>query len=196
MSNDGTTGPSAQLTPTSHLVLGLLAREGPSTPYDLKRHVASTIGHFWSFPHALLYKEPPRLVELGLATERREPDGRRRRLFTITEPGRASLRQWLASPSREPTELRDAGLLQLFFADLASPADRQGIAAAQLAVHRARLASYEEERRPERGLQESGRTRRTVEYWRGVTLPMGLRYERAAVAFWEEVLSDEGRESA
>src|SRR6185503_10516140 len=49
-----------QLSPTSYLVLGLLAREGPSTPYDLKRHVAATLGHFWSFPHALLYAEPPR----------------------------------------------------------------------------------------------------------------------------------------
>src|SRR5256885_16250357 len=79
---------TAGLTPTSYLVLGLLAREGPSTPYDLKRHVAATIGHFWSFPHALLYKEPPRLVELGLLTEAREADGRRRRLFTITDHGR------------------------------------------------------------------------------------------------------------
>ncbi len=48
----------AQLTPTSYLVLGLLAREGAASPYDLKRHVAATIGHFWHFPHALLYKEP------------------------------------------------------------------------------------------------------------------------------------------
>ncbi|MGD0248138.1 MAG: hypothetical protein ABSB75_03710 [Candidatus Limnocylindrales bacterium] len=47
-----------QLTPTSYLVLGLLAREGPSTPHDLKRHVAATIGHFWSFPHALLWAWP------------------------------------------------------------------------------------------------------------------------------------------
>src|SRR5438132_570493 len=33
-----------RLTPTSYLVLGLLAREGPSTPYDLERHVAATLG--------------------------------------------------------------------------------------------------------------------------------------------------------
>lgn len=28
---------------------------------------------------------------------------------------------------------------------------------------------------------------RTVEHWRGATLPMGLLYERAAVAFWRSV---------
>ena len=43
-----------RLTSTSYLVLGLLAREGPSTPYGLERHVEATIGNFWSFPHTLL----------------------------------------------------------------------------------------------------------------------------------------------
>ena len=97
---------------------GLLAREGTSTPYELKRHVAATIGHFWSFPHALLYKEPAHLAGLGLVTEERELDGRRRRLFTITTAGREALRAWLSHPARQPTELRDLALLQLFFADL------------------------------------------------------------------------------
>ena len=60
-----------RLTPTSYLVLGLLAREGPSTPYDLEQHVKATLGNFWSFPHTLLYSEPPRLGTLGLVTETR-----------------------------------------------------------------------------------------------------------------------------
>ena len=61
-----------RLTPTSYLVLGLLAREGPSTPYDLEQHVRATLGNFWSFPHTLLYTEPPRLAALGLVSETRE----------------------------------------------------------------------------------------------------------------------------
>ena len=60
-----------RLSPTSYLVLGLLAREGPSTPYDLEQHVQATLGNFWSFPHTLLYSEPPRLAALGLVTETR-----------------------------------------------------------------------------------------------------------------------------
>ena len=128
-----------QLTPTACLVLGLLAREGPSTPYDLKRHVAATLGHFWSFPHSLLYGEPARLAGLGLLSEEREDGGRRRRIFTITPAGLEALREWLGRPSREPTELRDTGLLQLFFADLGPPDARLAIAAAQLAIHRAKL---------------------------------------------------------
>lgn len=187
MSIDAIVASPARLTSTSYLVLGLIEREGASTPYELKRHVAATIGHFWSFPHALLYKEPPRLVELGLLSEEREVDGRRRRLFTITGRGRAALQAWLAKPSQEPTELRDAGLLQLFFADLGSTDDRRTLAVAQLAIHRAALARYEDDRRAEGMLRGSDSAARTVEHWRGVTLPMGLLYERAAVAFWEGV---------
>ena len=179
--------PTAQLTPTSYLVLGLLAREGPSTPYILKRHVATTIGHFWSFPHALLYKEPPRLVELGLLTEEREQEGRRRRLFTITEAGHQALRDWLDRPARQPTELRDLALLQLFFADLEPTTARLAIAQEQLTLHRAQLAEYEEDERLEDGLDGRGAVSRSVEHWRGVTLRMGLLYERAAMDFWAGV---------
>lgn len=181
---------TAQLTPTSYLVLGLLAREGPSSPYDLKRRVNGTLGHVWSFPHTLLYTEPPRLVDLGLVTERREQGGRRRRLFTITDAGLAALRGWLARPSSEPTQLRDLGLLQLFFTDLGSPEDRARIAAQELALHRARLAKYEQDQRLERrqSVAECSRPAdRTAERWRGETLKMGILYERAAIAFWEEV---------
>ena len=105
-----------QLTPTSCLVLGLLAREGPSTPYELKRHVAATLGHFWSFPHTLLYGEPARLAE-SRAAQRATGTGRSPAPCLHDHRGRPdALRAWLGRPSHEPTELRDPGLLQLFFA--------------------------------------------------------------------------------
>jgi PadR family transcriptional regulator, regulatory protein AphA len=189
MPPENVTSKAWALTPTSYLVLGLLAREGPSTPYELKGHVAATIGHFWSFPHALLYKEPPRLVGLGLLTEERELDGRRRRLFTITDAGRQALRDWLDVPATQPTELRDLAVLQLFFADLEPTTARLAIAREQVSLHRAQLAGYEagerHGRRPPAGAPGS----RTIEQWRGVTLRMGLLYEQAAIEFWEGVVS-------
>lgn len=178
-----------QLTPTSYLVLGLLAREGSSTPYELKHHVAATIGHFWTFPHALLYTEPPRLVGLGLLVEERELHGRRRRLFTITEAGRQALGAWLGHPARQPTELRDVALLQLFFADLEPSSARLAIAQEQVSLHHAQLAGYESGRRYGDVLNREHSRTRTTEHWRGVTLPMGLLYERAAIEFWEGVVA-------
>jgi DNA-binding PadR family transcriptional regulator len=194
MSTGQSTNGTTQLSPTSYLVLGLLAREGPSTPYDLKRYVAATMGHLWSFPHALLYAEPPRLVALGLGTETQEEHGRRRRTFTITSDGVDALRAWLRIPSLEPTELRDTGLLQLFFADLGSSADPRLIADEQLPLHRAKLAGYEEDERLDReagAAVESPAASRTLEHWRGQTVHMGVLYERAAVDFWEGVAAEE-----
>jgi DNA-binding PadR family transcriptional regulator len=182
---------SERLTPTSYLILGLLAREGPSTPYELERHVGATLGNFWSFPHTLLYTVPARLAELGLATERREQQGRRRRVFEITEAGRKALQSWLEQPSGEPTELRDLGLLQLFFADLAPAAARLHLAEQQLAIHGQKLAAYEEDARLDRPPNGGGPGQRTAQRWRGETLRMGLLYERAAVEFWQRVASEQ-----
>lgn len=176
-----------RLTPTSYLVLGLLEREGPSTPYALERHVAATLGNFWSFPHTLLYSEPSRLEALGLVTETRESDGRRRRTFAITSAGFDELTAWLERPARARTELRDLGLLQLFFMDLASEEAGTRLAREQLAIHQAKLAAYEADARIEQRGGHPASGLRTVEHWRGATLPMGLLYEAAAVGFWQDV---------
>ena len=144
-----------RLTSTSYLVLGLLAREGPSTPYALERHVEATLGNFWTFPHTLLYSEPARLSVMGLVVEARETESRRRRVFAITPAGESALGAWLDRPSGASTELRDLGLLQLFFADLAPAESRLRLAEKQLALHQEKLAAYQEderlERRPARG---------------------------------------------
>ncbi len=196
MSTEPLSSAAWSLTPTSYLVLGLLAREGPSTPYELKGHVAATIGHFWSFPHALLYKEPPRLADLGLLTEERELDGRRRRLFTITDDGQNALRGWLEQPAQQPTELRDLAVLQLFFADLGPTTTRLAIAREQVSLHRAQLAGYEAGQRRDHATDAGTSSSRTIEHWRGVTLRIGLLYERAAIEFWEGVVASVDAEEA
>src|SRR4051794_16900557 len=75
------TGPlqAPRLTPTSYIVLGLLDRLGPSTPYELKRAHALGIGNFWTVQHAQFYSEPERLAEAGLLSEGRGEGGPRRR---------------------------------------------------------------------------------------------------------------------
>jgi len=170
----------------------------PVTPYELKGLVAQSVGHFWSFPHTQLYTEPARLAEAGLLREEREESGRRRRRFSITEPGREALGEWLRAPSTQPAELRDLGLLQLFFSGLVRTDEVAALASAQEHVHRERLAVYEqtEERvaaaRAERDAARAPGESELARRCRSATLRMGLIYERASVAFWEEV----GRELA
>ncbi|MBV9337890.1 MAG: PadR family transcriptional regulator [Solirubrobacterales bacterium] len=173
---------SVRLGPTSYVVLGSIALRGPSTSYDLKRFVEVTLGHFWSFPHSQLYAEPDRLARAGLLSENREQDGRRKRTYTITGAGRDALDAWLREPTLAQPEIRDPGLLKVFFSELTGEDEFQALVREQAAIHRATLASYESlwQRYSER-----------TEYaHRMLPLRWGLRMERGLVAFWEE-LADE-----
>jgi len=131
------------LSPTSYLVLGCLATGGPSTPYELKQAVTASIGYFWSFPHSQLYSEPARLAGAGLLTEQREQGGRRRRVFAITEPGRQALRAWLADTTATLPDIRDIGLLKMFFGALTEQDNLLALAHGQREAHQRRLALYE-----------------------------------------------------
>src|SRR5688572_9305423 len=134
---------SLRLGPTSYVVLGTVALRGPTTSYELKRFVELSLGHFWAFPHSQLYAEPERLARAGLLTEEREDGGRRRRTYAITPEGRAALDDWLRTPVSAQVELRDLGLLKLFFGELADGEVMRALAREQVAAHRAMLARYE-----------------------------------------------------
>jgi DNA-binding PadR family transcriptional regulator len=127
-----------QLTPTSYVVLGLLSLAGEATSYDLKRLVAQSVGYFWALPHSQLYAEPARLAKGGYVSERRETSGRRRRYYSLTDRGRSALEDWAGSLPDELGELRDPGILKLFFG-----ADPATLARGQLELHERRLSEYE-----------------------------------------------------
>ena len=165
------------LTPVSYLVLGWIAH-GPATPYDLKRMSAQSVGYFWEFPHSQLYAEPARLTELGLLEEEQELTGRRRRVYSITEEGRLALEDWLCEPTSEAPQIRDIGLLKLFFHDALDREDViVALAQAQERSHRDKLSTYEElERRvPEEAV------------FAHATLQAGLAFERSFIEFWSEI---------
>lgn len=161
-----------RLSPTSYIVLALIDGAGEATPYDLKQAVGMTLGNFWSVPHAQIYAEPERLSERGYLSERREQGGRRRRYYTLTPQGEEALREWLAEPTGEMTELRDPGLLKLFFGG-----DPKRLARAQLSTHRQRLAELE-------SLAEAMEGQPGVPRGFRLTIVAGLGHEREWVRFW------------
>jgi len=161
-----------ELTPTSYIVLGLLSVAGQATPYDLKQMVSATVGHFWSLPHSQVYAEPTRLARAGYATEQQEPDGRRRKLYTLTDRGRAAFKDWLAVPTPELYALRDLALLKLFFG-----ADAHDLAEVQLETHRRRLTEYQ---------TLSDQLTKDAPAGARLALDLGIRHERETVAFWTE----------
>jgi DNA-binding PadR family transcriptional regulator len=165
-----------RLSPASYIVLGLLEAAGETTPYDLKQFVALTLGDFWSIPHAQLYTEPERLAEAGYLDVRVEEGGRRRKRYKITQQGRKAMRDWLAQPTDEMAELRDPGVLKLFFG-----ADPKALAEVQLPAHQRRLARYEEMQKlaelAKEGMPEGMK----------LALNAGIAFEREAVRLWKRM---------
>jgi PadR family transcriptional regulator AphA len=169
----------ASLTPSSYIVLGMIAAYGPATSYEIKRWADGSVGYFWPFSRSQLYAEPRRLAGAGLLEQRQEEGGRRRRVYSLTDAGRRALESWLGQPTNVPTEIRDLGLLKLYFSQLSSREDLVALAEQQAEVHRRRRAEY---KRLRMDLADDTRAAFAL-----ATLRMGLLYEESALEFWREI---------
>lgn len=168
-----------RLSHTSYLVLGLVAGLGAATPYELKQMVNTSLGYFWPFPHSQLYSEPDRLVELGLLEVDQEDEGRRRKRYSITESGRTTLKAWLRDPEAGRAEVREPGLLKLFFGALADGEDVTRLAQARIKLYTAELEQYEA---IEKTIADDADLRYPY-----ATLRLGIAWAKACLSFWEEI---------
>ena len=126
----------SSLSPTARVILGLLAWQ-PRTGYEIKQVTDQSTRFFWGASYGQIYPELRRLEAAGLVASREEPRGRvPRRIYSLTEAGQEALAGWLEETD-ESYEVRDEGLLKLFFSDLMS-AERR------LDLIRRRQAWYEE----------------------------------------------------
>jgi DNA-binding PadR family transcriptional regulator len=108
-----------ELTPTGCVILGMIAL-GRRTGYDIKRLVDQSTRHFWAASYGQIYPELRRLEEQGLVSGRPEPSGgRARTTYELTPAGQDALRSWLGSELGLLYEMRDEGMLKLFFSDFA-----------------------------------------------------------------------------
>jgi virulence activator alpha len=110
-----------------------------------------------------------------------EQGGRRKRTYSITRAGRKALRDWLATPTHEQTEVRDLGLLKLFFAAFGEREDLIRLARDRYESHRARADGY---------LRQHERIVDVADEWQLKTLELGLRYERTVEQFWADFLAE------
>jgi DNA-binding PadR family transcriptional regulator len=109
-----------QMSPTAYVILGLVSNE-PRSGYEIKAVVDNSTRFFWAASYGQIYPELKRLAEAGLVSGADAPTGgRRRTVYEITADGEEELIAWLRQP---PTtfELRDEGLLKLFFANRLPP---------------------------------------------------------------------------
>lgn len=93
-------------------ILGLLSRES-LTGYDLTKRFDTTIAFFWSAKHSQIYPELAALTKEGLVTfevvtQTSKPN---KKVYTITDDGRAELTRWIAEPCDKRT-VKDPLLLR------------------------------------------------------------------------------------
>jgi DNA-binding PadR family transcriptional regulator len=104
------------LSPTAYVILGLVRTEARSG-YEIKSIVDETTRFFWAASYGQIYPELKRLSEAGLVVGVDSPTGgRRRTVYEITADGEEELVEWLRQPP-VTFEMREEGLLKLFFAD-------------------------------------------------------------------------------
>jgi DNA-binding PadR family transcriptional regulator len=105
------------LTTQDYVVLGMV-RIGARTGYEIKQMVEMSVRFYWTISHVQIYPALRRLEEHGLVSGKDDPRGQRpRRTYDISHAGEQALADWLLEPAALPFELRDLGMVKLFFAD-------------------------------------------------------------------------------
>jgi DNA-binding PadR family transcriptional regulator len=126
-----------------HAVLAALL-EGEASGYQLAKRFDVSVANFWSATPQQLYRELDRLEAEGLVDahvvrQTRRPD---KRVFTLTDSGRADLQRFTGAPAK-PAAVRDELLVKLQAVDVG---DADAVAkelTARLDRARAKLATYD-----------------------------------------------------
>lgn len=173
------------LNATAASLLGFL-HEGPKTGWDLAATAQRVIGDFWSLTQSQIYRELAAMAAAGLV-EAGERGPRDRQPYAITPAGRAAFAAWIG---REPGEetIRFPLLLTLAFGRFLPPDRLAAVVARHRAVHAGRLARYERVA-AELGAVPAESTAETGQDLRYplATLSFGIHYERAVLAWFDEL---------
>jgi DNA-binding PadR family transcriptional regulator len=135
--------PAPPLTSTGRVILGMIAL-GRQTGYDIKQVVDKSTRHFWAASYGQIYPELRRLEQQGLVRGQSDPrGGRARTVYELTPAGEDALNGWL-EPAPEPMfEVRDEGMLKLFFSDVGTAEQRIDNLRAMRDAHRRTVAQLE-----------------------------------------------------
>jgi DNA-binding PadR family transcriptional regulator len=167
-----------QLNATAASLLGFL-HDGPMSGWDLAAYAEARIGEFWSLTQSQVYRELAKMADEGLVTAG-ERGTRDKRLFEVTDAGRAAFAAWVDVPPGSET-IRFPLLLTLVFGRHVSRDRLHSFLAQHRMSHAERLAAYERQRReiPE-GYDDE-------EPYAVATLEFGISYERAVLDWFDKL---------
>lgn len=98
-----------------HLILGLL-KDQPFSGYDLNKAFQNTVRHFWTTDQSQIYRALHKMRDNGWVDVEviLQDDNPNKKVYHITEAGRAELHRWLLSDFPEPP-IREVWLGHIFF---------------------------------------------------------------------------------
>ena len=173
-----------------HILLGLL--RDPATGYDLKNTFGQGVRHFWSAELSQIYPTLKRLEQRRMLRSRLEPSpkGPKRRVYTLTDEGRAELLRWIGAGPAIGTE-RFAYLAQLYFMDALGDIHRTRAFMAALRDHLSGwLAELQAVERDVTGAHGDAPERYSdTGFHRFATLRMGIHSIASKVTWCDETLA-------
>lgn len=112
---------------TTYIVLGILSRpeaEAGLSGYDIHKWAEGLRFFYWSPAQSQIYGELRRLAKLAYVTSEKVPQEGKpdKRVYQITDHGRAAFQEWVNHQPIEPTVMKHAMILRLFFGHAAEPA--------------------------------------------------------------------------
>jgi DNA-binding PadR family transcriptional regulator len=172
---------------TAYVLLGLLSIEPNKSGYDLRKAVQQSVGYFWSESYGQIYPTLKLLAAEGLIVARDSASAgkKRRQEYSLTDAGRACLREWLALPfQNEP--LRNEFLLKLFFGREAAPSVSIDHVLSLQEKNRQMLATLEQF---EIQAKTQGAQNPHQPYWM-LTIGLGIALSRAALEWSESAVAE------
>lgn len=109
--------------PAEYAILGLLERQ-PMHGYEMFQQFQSgTLGQIVHLEMSQMYAFLKKLERMGYIEAELEAQGVRppRKIFHLTEQGRATFHAWLTAPVERPREIRLLFLIKLYFAQALIP---------------------------------------------------------------------------
>jgi DNA-binding PadR family transcriptional regulator len=168
-----------------HAILAALVAQ-PCSGYDLRKQFEGSVGFFWKASFQQIYRELTKLEEQGfLAAQAIQQENRPdKKIYSVTEAGKAYLSEWIAEPSTA-SPIKDDLLVKLFVGYLVP----QPTILAELEKHRQQhmeqLSVYQAIVQQYFQHPETFSVEARFQY---MTLRNGIRYETEWLAWCDEAI--------
>ncbi len=173
-----------------YILLGFLNYQ-PMTGYELKQAIDHSVSHFWHAYHSQIYTtlrqmEGEALVVSKFIHSEGQPD---RRVYSLTEAGRADFETWLDQSLTEMSPIKEELILRLFFS---ARRETGGVLAElhlQRELHQKKLNEYlaMTDGFIERNAEVMPELARDAIFWR-MTLNMGISYEEMYINWLNQTI--------